>query len=204
MENFLYTNNYSLSKELCIDIIKYYEEEKDKHYKGITAGGVNINIKDTTDYLIDIKSDKNSKWGKILHILVKELSKNTIDYLRELSKNDEYSKYTISNNKYKILDHNLIGQTFQIQKYVKGIGKYIYHNDFSVKWDENAYRVITYLWYLNDIEEGGETEVLGNYKIKPEAGKILLFPSSWTFPHCGNKPISEDKYIITGWLYVNK
>lgn len=201
MENFLYTNNYSLSKELCVDIIKYYEEEKDKHYKGITFQGVDINVKDTTDYLIDIKSDKTSKWGKILHILVNELSKNITDYLKELSKNDEYSKYTIGNNKYKILDNNLFGETFQIQKYVKGIGKYIYHNDFGVKWDKKMYRVITYLWYLNDVEEGGETEVLGNYKIKPEAGKLLLFPSCWTFPHCGNKPISEDKYIITGWMY---
>ena len=36
--------------------------------------------------------------------------------------------------------------------------------------------------------------------IKPEAGKLLLFPASWTFPHCGQMPISHDKYIITGWL----
>ena len=62
-------------------------------------------------------------------------------------------------------------------------------------------RKLTFLWYINDVEEGGETEFFGNHKIKPEAGKLILFPASWTFPHCGKMPISDDKYIITGWLW---
>jgi hypothetical protein len=88
-----------------------------------------------------------------------------------------------------------------IQKYDKNKGEYIYHNDFhmiSIK-----YRVITFLWYLNDIHEGGETEFWDSYKIKPTAGKIVLFPSSWTYPHRGKMPISDNKYIITNWLYIN-
>ena len=62
-------------------------------------------------------------------------------------------------------------------------------------------RHLTFLWYLNDVEEGGETEFWGQYGIKPEAGKLILFPASWTFPHKANVPISSDKYIITGWLW---
>jgi hypothetical protein len=54
------------------------------------------------------------------------------------------------------------------------------------------------------VENGGETEIWDDFKIKPETGKLLLFPSSWTFPHRGVMPISDNKYIITGWLYVNK
>ena len=88
-----------------------------------------------------------------------------------------------------------------IQKYEQNKGKYIYHNDSSIKLDKNKFRVITFLWYLNDVEEGGETEFFGYYKIKPECGNILLFPSGWIYPHCGKMPISSDKYIITGWLY---
>ena len=48
---------------------------------------------------------------------------------------------------------------------------------------------------------GGETEIWDSHKIKPECGKLLLFPSCWTFPHRGNVPISGNKYILTGWVY---
>ena len=34
-------------------------------------------------------------------------------------------------------------------------------------------------------------------------GKLLIFPATWTYMHRGNVPISEDKYIVTGWLYGN-
>ena len=54
--------------------------------------------------------------------------------------------------------------------------------------------------YLNDVDEGGETEFWGTLKVKPEAGKLILFPATWTYPHCANIPISNAKYIITGWL----
>ena len=67
---------------------------------------------------------------------------------------------------------------------------------------KKTYRVLTYLFYLNDIDEGGETEFFGgDIKIIPKAGKLIIFPASWTFPHCGKMPISSNKYIITGWIY---
>jgi hypothetical protein len=59
------------------------------------------------------------------------------------------------------------------------------------------------MWYLNDVHEGGETEFFGSYLIKAEIGKMIIFPSDWMFPHCGKTPISNDKYVLTGWLYVD-
>jgi hypothetical protein len=91
-----------------------------------------------------------------------------------------------------------------IQKYDKLDGKYIYHDDSFIDFNKNRYRVFTYLWYLNTVTEGGETVFWDSYKIKPEAGKLVLFPACWTFPHTGKMPISDNKYIITGWVYVNE
>jgi hypothetical protein len=51
-------------------------------------------------------------------------------------------------------------------------------------------------------EEGGETELCIDLKIKPEKGKLLIFPASWLYPHSGKMPISNDKYIVTGWIYA--
>jgi hypothetical protein len=64
------------------------------------------------------------------------------------------------------------------------------------------HRVITYLWYLNDVNDGGETEFCGDFKVKPRAGKLVLFPASWCYPHKGIMPLSNNKYIITGWLHI--
>ena len=62
---------------------------------------------------------------------------------------------------------------------------------------------MTYLWYLNDVTDGGETAFNGEYKIKPTAGKLILFPASWTFPHCGKMPVSSDKYINKSDIHTN-
>ena len=55
--------------------------------------------------------------------------------------------------------------------------------------------------YLNDINDGGETEFLyQNIKIKPRKGLTLIWPADWTFTHRGNFAPSEEKYIVTGWF----
>ena len=61
-------------------------------------------------------------------------------------------------------------------------------------------RIITFIWYLNNVEEGGET-LFEDFKIKPMEGSSLFFPATWTYPHSGAMPTSNDKYIITGWIY---
>ena len=61
-------------------------------------------------------------------------------------------------------------------------------------------RKLTFIWYLNDIIEGGDTEFSSGLKIKPETGKIVIFPALWPWVHRGNPPKSENKYICTGWV----
>tara|TARA_B100001287_G_scaffold171285_1_gene144167 strand:- start:1685 stop:2263 length:579 start_codon:yes stop_codon:yes gene_type:complete len=61
-------------------------------------------------------------------------------------------------------------------------------------------RVMNYMLYLNDVEEGGETEFLyQGVKLKPETGKLVIFPTSYMYPHRGNPIYKGEKYIITGW-----
>ena len=61
-------------------------------------------------------------------------------------------------------------------------------------------RVVAYTLYLNDVEEGGETEYLyQGVKVKPEEGKLVFWPAGYTHPHRGNPIYEGYKYIITGW-----
>jgi len=77
-------------------------------------------------------------------------------------------------------------------------GYHAWHAESSDQ--SSSTRVVTYMLYLNDIDEGGETEFLyQGVKLKPEQGKLVLFPTSFLFPHRGNPIYTGYKYIITGW-----
>lgn len=187
---YIYSNNNSISRELCADIIDMFEKENDK-YEGVTMNGLDKKVKDTTDFIIPKNSEK---WNKLHSFLSDELTRNLTTYLTQLNNNNNLSFFK---NKEITIKH------FQIQRYTAKIGKYIYHNDADIDVQENKYRIITFLWYLNTVNEGGETEFNGDFLVKPEVGKLILFPATWTFPHCGKMPISNDKYILTGWIYSN-
>ena len=203
-ENYLYINKNSICKQLCSDIITLFEEETGK-YEGITAKGLDKNIKDTTDFIIPRSGyplETIKKWERIDTFLTKELDINVKKYARNLRNNMNIIE-ECSDCKFDIFPSNSLTTTeFMIQRYIRNKGRYVYHDDGRFDVDAKKYRLVTYLFYLNTIDEGGETEFWGEYKIKPEAGKLVLFPASWTYPHRGMMPISSNKYIITGWLYV--
>jgi|LauGreDrversion2_6_1035139.scaffolds.fasta_scaffold19724_3 hypothetical protein len=182
---YIYSIKNSLSKPLCKEIIERFDKE-DKRHAGITFGGENKDIKDTTDFHL---SRNPANWSDVDKVLTNELSKGLDEYIRYLNKDIMiYSYFGI----------NDLG--FQIQKYEKGVGKYIFHNDSQVYIKQGWVRDFTYIWYLNTIEEGGETSFFNKGLVKPTAGTLIFFPATWDYPHSGLMPVSDDKYIITGWV----
>lgn len=199
MSNYIFTKSHSIPDSLCEQIINNYENDSHNHYRGATIGGINPEIKDTTDIIIP--SDKtHAVWGKISRFLYSELLKNLREYLKSVH-NENFNANKNYDKEYFYFDNSPLSvREFLMQKYKKNSGKYVYHNDFYM--NNNSYRVITFIWYLNDVIEGGETEFCNDCKIRPEKGKLLLFPATWTYSHRGNIPISNDKYIITGWFWL--
>lgn len=66
---------------------------------------------------------------------------------------------------------------------------------------DSARRCLTWLMYLNDVEEGGETEFPAyGLRVKPKAGRLVIWPAAFTHYHRGNPPFSRKCYV-TGWFY---
>ncbi|HET9835087.1 MAG TPA: 2OG-Fe(II) oxygenase [Rhodanobacteraceae bacterium] len=62
-------------------------------------------------------------------------------------------------------------------------------------------RYMVFLWYLNDVAEGGETEFCDlGLRVEARAGRLLMFPPYWMYQHAGLPPRSNDKYIISTYL----
>ena len=77
-------------------------------------------------------------------------------------------------------------------------GYHAFHCE-NTSW-ANRNRVLAWMVYLNNVEEGGETEWLyQQLKIKPKKNTAAIWPGSFTHLHRGNPPISGTKYILTGW-----
>lgn len=89
----------------------------------------------------------------------------------------------------------------KLQKTTPGGGYHIWHCEQS-GFDVSS-RILVWTVYLNDIEDGGETEFLyQSTRVKPKKGSVCFFPASFTHTHRGNPPLKEDKYIATGWYYL--
>jgi hypothetical protein len=66
-------------------------------------------------------------------------------------------------------------------------------------------RFLSLFWYLNDVDEGGETLFTElNYYVKPKAGRLVVFPPMWMFPHAGCPTVVGTKYLLHSYLHYSK
>ena len=76
---------------------------------------------------------------------------------------------------------------------------------------ETSKRFLAFFIYLNDVDEGGETQFVqfkkpGTHiplKIKPQQGRLLMFPPQWMYYHAGLKPVSNSKYLIHSYCHYD-
>lgn len=97
-------------------------------------------------------------------------------------------------------------EQFRMKRYlVNGRDEFALHTDVGSY--ASARRFVSFLWYLNTVEEGGSTQ-FGHKSTQPlvnipaHRGRLLVFPPLWTHPHWGCKPLSGPKYIVSGYLHL--
>ncbi len=93
----------------------------------------------------------------------------------------------------------------RIKRYEPNEGVFDWHTDNTTV--ESSKRTLVMFFYLNDVEDGGETMFrfepgMEEIKVKPKAGSVLCFPPTWQYPHMGCTPISGPKYVISSYVQV--
>jgi len=91
----------------------------------------------------------------------------------------------------------------KIQRTIPTQGYHIWHVEHGDAVGSQK-RVLVYSIYLNDVEDGGETEfLLQAQRVKPVKGRIVIWPAGYPYVHRGNPPLSGEKYLLTSWISYN-
>ena len=111
-------------------------------------------------------------------------------------------KVIASGTREDLINNKLVKTRNKIQKTIPGEGYHVWHCEHGAL--PLGSRIALVMLYLNDVEEGGETEWLyQSRRVKPRTGTMVICPSGFTHTHRGNPPLSGDKYIATGWYQGN-
>ena len=192
IDPWIWTRQNALTKEFCESIIHKFEDSVDDQKVGRTMGGVHQEFKKSTDIFVTHAPNWQEE-QRILH--------NTVTLNLSKYGNHVLNSYLPRGHAVDILgEHQYFSTGHQLQKSNCGEdpGFYTWHTD-SLSCSQ-YHRSFTYIFYLNDVKKGGETEFINGTKVKPQQGKLLIFPATLTYVHRGVPPVSNDKYISVGWF----
>lgn len=172
----------AIVSSVCDDIIQYFEKNKDNQYDGRVGGDGRLdkNIKVCKEVVYHTNNTYNTVLCQVLKKKFEEYVK-IIPYIHHL---------------------HLIDEPWRIKKYNKNEGFFNWHIDNG---STHKSRLISAIFYLNDVMEGGETIFKideKEIKITPKKGSLLLFPANFVYVHKGEIPITNDKYIISTFLNI--
>ena len=179
--SFIFEKQRALPLDICGEMIRRFDASEDEQYEGRIGqlADKDRSIKRSTDLVTSGKEhwkDLDGELFRSLSLAIKEFREH-FPYFKGPFKDMGYG----------------------IQR--TRPGEY-YHWHIDGGSHEFSQRQLVAIWYLNDVPgPGGETEFLyQNVKVKPEAGKLVLFPPFWTHEHRGVELKQGVKYIATTWV----
>ncbi len=179
--SFVFEKSNALPKEFCADVITRFEKDLEGQYKGRIGQMINEDnsIKKSTDLVVSGKEH----WNDVDKALFQSLGRAILEF-RE--------SYPFFKGAFKDMGYG-------VQR--TNPGEY-YHWHIDGGSHDFSHRQLVAIWYLNNVAgPGGETEFLfQDIKIKPELGKLILFPPFWTHEHRGITLEKGVKYIATTWI----
>ncbi|MCL2920135.1 2OG-Fe(II) oxygenase [Shewanella litorisediminis] len=221
--DFIEVYPHAIPDELCDRLISTLEQHPGV-VDGRTGNGVDIEKKRSRDLTLDSFADLIPLRNELLtHAL-----KGTVEYFDKYSMalmgavavkvaDEKGQPVTLNPDNYAKLGHPRADAlvkylyrsgTINVQKYPKGKGGYPHwHSEQfpQAGHNEALHRVVLYMFYLNDVEAGGETEFFyQGRKLMPQKGTMVIAPAGFTHTHRGNIPVSGDKYIATSWVMFNR
>ncbi len=179
--SFVFERRHALPPVFCDEMIARFEANPAQQYEG-RIGQIqeqDRSIKQTMDLVVSNKDGWKDADQMFFHSLASALNefRETFPFFKGPFKDMGY----------------------QIQRYRPGE---FYHWHIDGGSHEFSQRQLVALWYLNEVPgPGGETQFLyQDVSVRPEQGKLVLFPPFWTHEHRAARLEAGVKYIATTWV----
>ena len=188
----IYEKKNTLDKEVCDGMISWYENKvstgnTEKNYTNTSKFG----RKDSSISLCQQFDSFKPFYNKINSIIHEHVEKY-------------FKKWRIEGN---TNNYNITG--YKLQKSTKGGGFTTWHSELDIfrlspiDFFKSCRRFGVWMVYLNNTDSGYTDFMHQKLSVKPETGKLVIWPAYFTHTHRANPDLKEDKYIITGWLESN-
>ena len=216
MTDFIEVYDNALSPEFCQQLIRVFEQSPHT-VPGRTGGGVDTSKKISTDLYLY----QHAEYQDLLKVIWQASTHYACEYFKKyhfaligpvgltIAHPATGKPVAITHDNFaelgepKTLDFMRV--LFRLGK--AGVGNYGYwHSEVYPQQGstEPLHRALLFMFYLNDVAEGGQTEFYyQNKSIQPKAGRMVIAPAYFTHTHRGCIPVSNDKYILTSWILFN-
>ena len=189
MDNLIRVYDDVVDKESCERMIKMFEDSKDTEPVKLEDGDNSISFTQLT-------MSEHKEWASVqagmLEMFQEYIGRYNIDVsLKPKQWPPTYGYEAIRMKRYFNNDYDRFDPHVDVLNH------------------ETARRFLAFFIYMNDVEEGGETEFVNLYKpgtyvpfkVEAKRGRLLMFPPLWPWYHAGRKPISNNKYIIHSYCH---
>tara|TARA_R110000803_G_scaffold44148_1_gene93591 strand:+ start:2090 stop:2686 length:597 start_codon:yes stop_codon:yes gene_type:complete len=190
INNFIGVYDNYITKEECDKVIKLYENENKFNNTINRLEFENAPILEKQDQQFFAGSHNIDIWWEELKTLIFNFDVAWKHYEKNVGALQSYGQDSFDYTQLKI------------QKTLPTEGYHVWHLEHQKGFNNEA-RAFVFSVYLNDVEEGGETEFLHfSKRVKPKTGRIVIWPAAFPYVHRGNSPLSGEKYILTSWLML--
>jgi hypothetical protein len=170
----------ALEENICDFLISLFDQIPDKHERYDNEGKPNFTQLNFTEH-----RELTPEVSQVHNHIIKKIFEYRDKYYEFINKNVFPKEHAL--------------EQFRIKKYNPG-GNDRFDTHVDVVDHASARRFLSFMWYLNDVETGGQT-IFKDFVVQPRKGTLIMFPPLWMYPHRGDPPISGSKYIMSAYLH---
>ena len=177
--NFVQTYRDVITPDLSKQLIAMFEESEHQHEE--------IQLEGHRSFT-QVTLQNHTEWKPFAEML----SERFFKYIERYMQDCEISS--------KMFPEHFAFEQFRMKRYLPNeVDEFCDHVD--VGDIDSAKRFLVFFLYLDDNEGGATDFPQFNISVKPEIGKMLMFPPMWTHLHAGRKATEKPKYIIGSYLH---